>query len=204
MQFLFSTLGHGYIVGGSATTSRVYRTTTAGVFSAWTSLTTSFSTQFQINGVGTLNGVDVFIVGNGGYMYKYDGLTWTRLFPQAPGALYSLSLSSNDEIFVYGAGNFVAKTIDGGTSWSNLTVFTSGSTTISVAARPPHAISMLTSSVVFVGSISGALRQTITSGSTWTDATTLASSSSILTVDIYSSNVGVAGKETITRFIPTS
>ncbi len=183
--------------------SRIYKTNTAGVFSSWSAVSTTSwgNTAVQINGISTLDGTTVFAVGNGGYVFKYDGTSWTQLYTSllllsSPPNLYSLSLTSNNELFIYGSINFVAKSINGGTSWSQLSVFTSGSTTISTSTRPPHAISMLTSSVVFVGSVSGALRQTVTSGVKWTDSTTLASAAGrmILSVDIFSSNVGVAGK----------
>ncbi len=153
--------------------------------------------SFQINGVASLDGTVVYAVGNSGNVYRYSGSSWTLQMSSVTSSnLYSVSMKSNNDIFVFGAANFVAKTSNGGTSWSILSVFTSGSTSMSSSTRPPHALAMLTSSVVLVGSASGAIRQTITSGSKWTDATTLASSAgrSVLCVHMYSSNVGIAGE----------
>ncbi len=182
-------IGHGYAVGASG---RVYKTNTASVFSSWSTITSPAT--FQINGVATLDGTVVYVVGASGNVYKYSGTSWTKQMSSVTSeSLYSISMVSNNEVFISGGANFVAKTINGGTTWSTLSVFTSGTTTYT---RPPHAISMLTSSVVLVGSASGSIRQTITSGVKWTDATSLASSAgrSILCLYVFSSNVGIAGE----------
>lgn len=162
------------------------------VLSAWTSF--SSPANFQINGIATVDGTVLYAVGVAGNVYKYSGSSWSKLMSSTTtNNLYSVAMTSNNEVFLYGASNFVAKTIDGGSTWTTLSVFTSGSTTI---IRPPHALSMLTSSVVMIGSGSGAIRETITSGVKWNDATIIASSTgrSILCLYLYSSNVGIAGK----------
>jgi photosystem II stability/assembly factor-like uncharacterized protein len=106
-------------------------------------------------------------------------------------------LISNKDIVVYGSDNYVAKTTDAGINWSPLSVFTSGTTTVSDSIKP-HAIAMVTSSVIFVGSTTGGMLQTSTGGSTWTDAVSVEASAGrqILCVDMYSSIFGIAGKQT--------
>jgi photosystem II stability/assembly factor-like uncharacterized protein len=186
--------GHAYVAGGSTTSAKVYKTRTSKVFSSWSAMTSPGS--FQVNGIATLDGTVVFLVGTSGNVYKHDGSTWTQLMSSiTTNALYSLSMTSNNDVFLYGANNFVAKTKNGGTTWTTLSsVFESGSTSVTATTRPPHAISMLSSSVVMVGSKTGAIRQTITSGSRWKNATTIATGKTIYCLFLYSSNVGLAGK----------
>jgi photosystem II stability/assembly factor-like uncharacterized protein len=173
---------------------RIYRTTTAYEYTAWSTMTSPSS--FQINAINTIDGNVLYVVGNSGNVFKYTESTWNQLMVSTTTSnLYSLSQISDNEVYILGANNFVAKTADGGVTWSLLSVFTSGSTTLASTTRPPHAVSMLTSAVGLIGSTSGALRQTVNGGATWYDAMTLAASAgrSILTVSMYSSNVGVAG-----------
>jgi photosystem II stability/assembly factor-like uncharacterized protein len=149
--------------------------------------------SFQVNGIATIDGTVLYAVGTSGNVYKYSGTSWTQLMSSVTmNTLYSVSMTSNNDVFLYGASNFVAKTSNGGSTWNTLSVFTGTSATYS-STRPPHAISMLSSSIVMVGSGSS-LRQTITSGSTWTDAMEISSGRTLSCLFLYSSNVGIAGK----------
>lgn len=192
---IFVKLGYAYAAGAS---SKVFKSNVAaGIFAPWSQLTTTSLPTFQINDISSIDGSVLVIVGDSGYIYKYQGSSWTQLMTSVTTSnLYALSQISNYEWFVVGADNFVAKTTNGGVTWTTLNAFTSGSTTMTQSTRPPHSISMLTSSVGMVGSVSGALLQTVNGGNHWADAMTLASAAGrmILSVSMYSSNVGVAGK----------
>ncbi len=182
-------LGRGYIAG---TGGKVFTSTATDSFSSWTSVTTT-PVSFQINCVSSYDGTIVYVVGAGGRMYKSSnsGSTWTSLTTGATAALYTISEVGNSTLMVQGASLFAARTTNGGTSWTRIYPFSSGTTT---STRPPHALSMLTTSIAISCNVSGELKQTVNGGSRWTSATTLGVGRSIFSVSMYSTDVGIAGK----------
>ena len=181
-------------MGGTSGT--LYTSSYTSSFVTWTAVTSPET--MQVNGIATVDGVIVYLVGTGSdgkgrlYHSTNSGSSWTRITNVGSTvALYSISLSSSSEIMVQGASLFVARSWNSGSTWSSMTVFTSGSTT---STRPPHALSMYSRTIAVAGSISGALRETDNGGLSWFDATTLGQGKSIYSAKIYSTDVGVAGK----------
>jgi photosystem II stability/assembly factor-like uncharacterized protein len=189
-------------VGG--TLGSVYYSTNATTYANWTQLTVPET--MQINAIASYDGIVVYLVGVGnsdskGRIYKSSdsGSSWTKLTTLGSTvALYSISITSDEEIMVQGASLFVSRSLDGGSTWSTMSVYTSGTTT---STRPPHALSMLSRTIAYSGSISGAMKMTVNGGSSWSTATTLAQAKSIYSIKIYSTDVGIAGESLLVMLI---
>lgn len=131
---------------------------------------TWFSNTAGINVAGTPNALwayassQVWVVGTGGFVYKYSDITGTPQI-QTAGTVTSQNLnavhgSDQDNIVAVGASNAVIFTTDGGDTWQSVT-------------GPAPAVALNTVWVKdfdtwFVGSAGGNLYYTDNSGATWT------------------------------------
>ena len=152
--------------------------------------------NFDITGVTTIDGVVAYACSSDGQVYKTSdaGQSWNSFYTESELSLYSITQSDESNLMIIGDNNFVAKSIDGGVTWSTLSVFTYGSTSSFLASI--HSLSMISPSVAFAGSPEGILMQTRTGGMIWYECSIMNSEqvSYIYTVNIYSTDVGVAGK----------
>ena len=149
----------------------------------------------DLYGISTIDGVKLFACASNGFVYisSDSGLTWINSFTGNAIALYAIDQANDDVLMVLGESNFVGRSIDGGVTWTSLSVFSSGSTG---SILPTHTLSMISSTVAFAGSVEGIILQTNTGGEKWFETELVDSEITIepiYTVSIYSSEVGIAG-----------
>ena len=177
-----------YAVGQVGT---VYVANSSTSFAVWEDVSVPGTTR-QLNDVSSFDGVTVYVVGNTGTIYKSadGGASWTQCTSGTTNHIYSISQASNNVAMVTGAENYAARTLDGGATWTTMSVFSSGSTT---AARVPHVVSMLTTTVAYMASVAGGIYRTVDGGNSWKVENTAESGQSIFSLQIYSTDVGIAG-----------
>jgi photosystem II stability/assembly factor-like uncharacterized protein len=112
-----------------------------------------------------LNRDNVWMTSDGGYIYYSSdaAITWTA---QESGSITSSAWNAihfvdSDTGFVGGASNAMARTIDGGTTWSSITGPTAR------AANAVICVSVLDRNRIWVGYDSGHLYYTLDGGTTW-------------------------------------
>lgn len=157
--------------------------------------------DLDLFGFSTVDGYTVFTCGTDGFVYKSSdsGTTWSTVNSNLNVGyiLYTVEQANNDFVLVLGESDYVIKSTNGGSDWTVLNVFPDSDSPISFL--PPHAISILSPSVVFIGSLDGVIMQTKTAGEKWYQANFMESSNlnPIYTLSVFSTNVGVAGKQKI-------
>lgn len=188
---MISFTGRAYAAGAAG---NVFTSTESSQFSAWSTVT-PLPGAFRINSISTYSGTIVYVVGIKGNMYQSinSGVSWNKLTPSISVDFYAISQANDQVAMVLGKNNFVLKTNDGGTLWTNTSVFESLSRSF-VSIFPPHSISMLSSSVVAVGTGNVASIQiSVDNGNNWDVATDLPTVG-INCLKLYSTDVGFAGK----------
>lgn len=153
----------------------------AAVFSAdlstsmprtWTSVQTyvpsSQAASHFVYGVSTINGVNVVavILSSTGSRIAYStnsGTSWTTAMTLTGVSLYCVAHGDNSFALAGGSTSFIARTLDGGVTWANLTTFPNTAGVIRY-----QAISVLSTTIAFVAGSNGRIYQTLDQGSTWT------------------------------------
>lgn len=138
---------------------------------SWTSVNVGSTNGQFFEGQGSIYVAgpnDIWAVTDGGFIYKSDngGLTWTV---QSPGditvqALWGVAFAPGSRLngYVVGAANAMARTIDGGITWSLLT---GPAAEAAVVART---LAVVDSNTLFVGYADGTLYRSNDAGATWT------------------------------------
>lgn len=158
--------GDAYVSGGTAT--QVFRSTSATGYTTWTSVAPS--TSGTLYGISSYDGVNVIAVGStsgqGRIFYtSTSGSSWTQStsanLPTTGTIVYCVDHGSSLFAMAAGLNSYVAKTTDGGATWTRLTVF-SGTVTIRY-----QAISVLGTQSAYVAGSNGQIYRTLDGGSTW-------------------------------------
>lgn len=137
----------------------------------------------------SFDGTNVIAVASSGYIYysHTSGGSWyqtTNSFTTE--SIYCLSHSSSLIAMAGGASGYVAKTNDGGESWTKMTVFSSSSVSVQL-----HSISLLSNTDAYVAGDDGSVYMTVNFGSSWSR---IASTGAILySLSVYDSLTAIAG-----------
>jgi len=124
-----------------ANTGKYYTYDVSSNFTIWT-LNTISGVTANLNDVATFNGLTVFVVGNGGLIYKTtnSGSSWSQLNSSFSNGFYSISAVNNNYLMIRGSNNLALRTSNSGTEWNKISSFS----TISSSQSPPlHLIQMI-------------------------------------------------------------
>jgi photosystem II stability/assembly factor-like uncharacterized protein len=135
----------------------------------------------------TYDGINVITVGSGGKIF-YSNSSASRWYSSSSGTsttIYCLSHSYSLKAMVGGANSYVAKTSDGGKTWSTMSVF-SNSVTIRF-----HSISLLSDIEAFVAGSDGIIYSTTNFGSSW--ARIASTGAMLYSISAYDSATVIAG-----------
>ncbi|RYG93715.1 hypothetical protein EON65_58495 [archaeon] len=174
----------------------VRRASYSTVFSTWTYLTIAPDPFFNLwFDVSTSDGVNVIIVGSDGMVYysTTSGDSWTAGSSGTNSSIYCVSHATSSSVFAMAAGasGYLAKTLDGGSTWTIMTAFSTDYT------AQYRSISVLSSTEAYVAAYStiidpkGVIYRTLNGGITWTLMSSL--DSQLYSLAMYSSDYGVAG-----------
>ena len=191
-------VGQSYAAGIAG---RIFTSDNTSNFVNWNEISPA-QYSFQINGISTYDGIQVFAVGEMGSVITTNdqGSSWSELFLNTTQTLYCISQCSNLDMVILGDLPYAIVSNDGGINWNYWMVF--NSSTIS-SFRPPHNVDMLSPAVIFAGSSNnGEIAMSRTRGNVWITINTQASLAGnvIYSLDLYSTDVGVAGKRTTLVF----
>jgi len=121
-------------------------------------------TRFSLHAINRYN---IFLGTNDGYIYKSidAGLTWAAIESAGihSGAWNAIRFIDENVGWAGGAANILAKTLDGGASWSTVTGPTAE------AASAVTVVEVLDRNRVWVGYSSGRLYYTLDGGTTWSE-----------------------------------
>ena len=158
------------------------------------SLSSSSLKRYHFLAVCTIDGVSSIAVGNVGIIFysKDTGSSWHASSSSATTAdINALSCLSSTVAVASGANGYVAKTVNGGVTWTLLSVFSSSSFT-------SYGISIVNSNVIFVSGFilgdstyQGSIYKSFDGGNTWKLDTD--SLYNIYSLSMYSSVLGAAG-----------
>eukprot|EP01033_Poteriospumella_lacustris_P001023 gene1023-739_t len=184
------TVGSNGVAFAVGNVGYVYRLTTTDGFMTGEELRVGTTT---LRDACTVNGVDVYVVGDSGTMYysANSGTDWSSVTSPTSQSLYDIQAASASIMYVYGANNVVFKTTNGFSSTTTLTVFTANSTTIT--SLTPHALSVVNSALVFIGSFGGSIYVTKNGGKTWDFTGEPSRGQPITCLGAYQSNLALAG-----------
>lgn len=160
--------GNAFVCGGTAT--QVYRSSQASGYATWT--TVSPSTSGTLYGISSYDGTNVIAVGSvsgqGKIFYSSNSgtsgswsLSTTMNLPTTGTIVYCVDHGSSTFAMAAGLNSYVAKTSDGGATWTRMTVF-SGTVTIRY-----QAISVLGTQSAYVAGANGQIYRTVDGGSSW-------------------------------------
>lgn len=138
--------------------------------------------------ISTYDGVNVIAVGaNGNIYYSSDSIaTWSAGNSGVTSIVYCVDHGDSLVAMAAGAASYVAKTEDGGATWTALSVFSSGDVTVRF-----HAIHMRSSTDAFIAGSNGDVYSTFDGGSTWT--LTASTGSILYSIEQFAADVGAAG-----------
>ncbi|RYG69784.1 hypothetical protein EON64_01855 [archaeon] len=163
-------------------------------FTSWISLSTGADGAFWYD-VSTVDGVNLIIVGADGLIYysSSSGTTWTSGDSGTTNDIYCVSHAPSSLTIAMTAGalGYLAKTENGGSTWTVMPAFPSDYT-----ARF-RSISLLTTSEAYVAAYnaseasSGVIYRTVDGGVTWGLIATV--NDQIYSLGMYTSTYGVAG-----------
>lgn len=160
--------GNAFVSGG--TTTQVFRSSDTLGYSTWTSVPPSSSGTLY--GISTFDGINVIAVGsssgqgrifystNAGNSGSWAQSTSVNL-PTTGTIVYCVDHGSSLFAMAAGLNSYVAKTTDGGATWTRMTVFSS-----SVTIRY-QAISVLGTQSAYVAGANGQIFRTLDGGSSW-------------------------------------
>lgn len=137
---------------------------TLGAPTTWTKVTAGFATGGNPNDLFVLSPREVFIVGNGGYIYKSSDITAGVSVINAGVATTQglLRIHGTDEYLVaVGGGSTVIKSLNRGQTWASTT------TSPSAVATNVQAVAVLDSLRYWVGLALGRVLYTLNGGETW-------------------------------------
>lgn len=194
--------GNAYIIGEK------YKIFQASYGDGYTSLTTVFDPttttlsissnnlkRYRFLAICTIDGVSVIAVGNIGFIYYStdSGSNWYKSSSIGASAvdINAVSCYSSNVAFASGASNYVAKSTDGGSTWTALSVFSDG-------VYSSYGISAVDLSSIYVSGFilgdstyQGSIYKTSNGGTSWTlESSTLYNIYSLAMVDDVT---GVAG-----------
>ena len=156
--------GMAFAAGGSS--NEVYSASNSTGYETWTDISpTGVTPSGRFYDVSTLNGVDVIVVGQHGHVYYSDnsGASWTAGTSGTSQIVYCVDHgSSNLVAMAAGGASYVAKTVDGGATWSSISVYSSGTVTTRF-----HAIYMHTDLLAYVAGDNGEIYSTDDGGVSW-------------------------------------
>lgn len=184
--------GMAFMVGNGRTNIR--SSSNASAYATWTSLTTAAGVWNWMD-VSTLDGVNVIAVTSiGGIHYSFNsGSTWTAAASSGTsGFIYCVSHVSSTIAMAAGASGYIAKTSDGGVTWTTMTAFSNSN------GAKFHDISMVSSTEAYVAASPddgiaslGVIYGTSDGGSTWTLLAT--TDLQLYSLAMFSSTYGMAG-----------
>lgn len=161
-------------------------------YTSWSTLTplsTALPFGFTWFDIHTLDGVTVLLVGNAGRIYYSTdaGVSWLPGSSGTSAAINSVCQASSAVAMAAGTG-YLAKTTDGGATWTNITAFDSTYSTNF------HTMSMVSAAEAYVAASTvslGLIYSTTDGGTTWS---ILASTDvQLYSLSMFSSAYGVAG-----------
>lgn len=158
--------GNAYVCGG--TTTQVFRSSQSSSYATWTAVPAS--TSGTLYGISSYDGVNVIAVGStsgqGRIFYtSTSGSSWTLSstmnLPSTGTIVYCVDHGSATFAMAAGLNSYVARTTDGGATWTRMTVFSS-----SITIRY-QSISVLGTQSAYVAGSNGQIYSTINGGSSW-------------------------------------
>jgi photosystem II stability/assembly factor-like uncharacterized protein len=171
--------------------NKVYRSLASSGYLTWASVSPSPGVSIQFNDVSSVDGINVIIVGSRGSAYysSNSGTSWTKGTNglAITAVVYCVAHATTLTAFAGGDKGYVARTVNGGSTWTTLSVFTNP-TTITVRF---HAISTFQSTYVFVAGSNGFIYWSSDTGASWTLLVNTAQT--IYSISMYDLTNGVAG-----------
>lgn len=135
-----------------------------GVPGAFTKITTGFVANHQAVDLYVVSPREVFMVGEGGYIYKStdiaSGVSLVNAGIATTQNLYRIS-GNGDTIVATGAGGVIIKSINRGATWST--------TTTSPTVSDIRAVAVVDKFIYWIGHIAGRIYYTLDGGETWTE-----------------------------------
>jgi photosystem II stability/assembly factor-like uncharacterized protein len=181
--------GNAYISGG--TSAQVYRASNSTKYKTWT--LKNPTTSGTLYGISSYDGVNVIAVGstNAGsprIYYSYASAnSWSQTSSTgASGVIYCVSHGNATFAMAAGQSAYIARTYNGGKTWSTMSVFSSTSTIIRY-----QALSVLSTSEAYVSGSTGQIYKTVNGGNSW--SLLVSTRSTLTSLSMYSSSRGVAG-----------
>eukprot|EP01031_Cornospumella_fuschlensis_P036522 gene36522-44304_t len=175
----------------------IRRSSYTASFSSWTTQSTDAAGAFWFD-VSTVDGENVIVVGADGTIYysSSSGATWIAGESGTTNDIYCVNHASSSSTFAMAAGalGYLAKTENGGSTWTTMTAFSSNYT-----ARF-RSISLLSTSEAYVAAYSeteasvGVIYRTLDGGIAWELIATV--SDQVFSLSMLSSMYGVSGAAT--------
>eukprot|EP01031_Cornospumella_fuschlensis_P037075 gene37075-45002_t len=175
----------------------IRRSSYTASFSSWTTLSTDAAGALWFD-VSTVDGENVIVVGADGTVYysSSSGTTWIAAESGTTNDIYCVNHASSSSTFAMAAGalGYLAKTENGGSTWTTMTAFSSNYT-----ARF-RSISLLSTSEAYVAAYSatgasvGVIYRTLNGGIAWELIATV--SDQVFSLSMLSSMYGVSGAAT--------
>jgi photosystem II stability/assembly factor-like uncharacterized protein len=180
--------GNAFVCGSG---NKVYLSYASSGYLTWVAKSPSPGVSIQFNDVSSVNGIDVIIVGSRGsaYFSSTSGDSWTKGTNglAITTVLYCVAHATTLTAFAGGDKGYVARTTNGGSTWTTLSVFTNP-TTVTVRF---HAISTFQSTYVFVAGSNGFIYWSSNTGDSWTLLVNTAQT--LYSISMYDLSNGVAG-----------
>jgi photosystem II stability/assembly factor-like uncharacterized protein len=131
--------------------------------------------------------VQVITVGSSGSIrYSINsGLTWSSATSSTSGNINSISQYNNSLAMIAGDSSYVARTSDGGLSWTSLTVF---STSVNIAL---HSMSLISATEAYVAGQDGEVYKTVDFGTSW--SIIASTNTAFYSLSFYDASTAVAG-----------
>jgi len=146
-------------------------------------------------GISSYDGTNVIAVGTTGSIFysSNSGSHWSASASGTSSVIYNVAHGSSSVAIAAGQDNFVARTTDGGTTWTTVTVFSNAATIIRY--RSVSFISALEVYIAGTVDSGGEIYKSIDGGETWTFVTS--TSHPLYSISMLNSLKGVAGSDAI-------
>jgi photosystem II stability/assembly factor-like uncharacterized protein len=178
--------GHVYVCGGPDYIAKAPTT----LVQNWTDVSPSAGGLMYYD-ISSLDGTNVIAVASrGAVRYSSDaGTTWATPTTSISTSitLYAVTHSPSSALLamIAGSSSYVAKTSDGGQTWTKLTVFSS-----SIVLRF-HCLSMISDTTAYIAGTNGELYETSDFGTTWSRLA--ASGATLYSLSVHNSTKVIAG-----------
>lgn len=198
----FGSNGYAFVCGYN---NKIYRSSTASSFQTWSSVGPSIGTVAQFNDISTINGVNVIVVGSRGFVYYSSSSgasgTWTAGSSGISGTsafIYCVKHITTTSALAGGSSGYLAKTTDGGATWTKITLFAS---TATIRFHTISVITVSSSTYVYVTASSGSIYWSTDQGSSF--SLLVSTGSTLYSLAMYDLNHGAIAGVGVYTLVPS-